>query len=228
MTGQNDTQIPQFLLNKMPDQYSQLLSTLQQEDGIAKMLMRPVYGDEGAGAPTTSQAEVFADLINIHRMDNKALADAVGVEMGIQRITPERTAKLLQDLVQGESLELIQVFNDLEDQREAILRELTDEERVTAHQQTKLNNLYSEMSDDPEEDIDSGDDLNEQVDADGPDDGELEAAVEEAEASLDAEPATDEELQAASEEVQETREEVQEDLEERGVEVDADGDDGGA
>lgn len=140
--------MPSMLWNKLPPKMRGLMSVMQQEDGIAKMLQRPVYGENDDGEPTTSQAEVVADMFNIMRLDVKALGDAAGIDIEVERMTPEAAAGLLQGLVKGESFELVEKFNALEDKRESVLLELTDEETLDDHQSVKESVLYSEVEDD--------------------------------------------------------------------------------
>jgi hypothetical protein len=53
-------------------------------------------------------------------------------------MTPERAAELLQRMVRGESLELVDIFNEIEAQREAVIEELLGEdETIYEHRQLK-------------------------------------------------------------------------------------------
>jgi len=139
--------VPDMIWNQLPPQTRQLFTVLGQEDGLAKVLLQPVYGDDGDGKPTTSQAEVVADMFNIMRLDTKMLAQAVGIEMEVKRMTPERAAELLQGLVKGENFGLIEEFNRMEDQRERVLLELSDEDTLAKHRQIKVENLFSQIAD---------------------------------------------------------------------------------
>lgn len=137
--------IPEFVWSRMPEQTRKLLAVLSDDDGVAKIMLRPVYGEDENGEPTTSQAEIVADMFNIMRLDCKAMADAAGVEMSVQKMTPERAAELLQGLVRGEDFGLIDKFNDLEDKRERVLVEMTDEETVQEHQELKESLLFAQV-----------------------------------------------------------------------------------
>lgn len=165
--------------NPMNGDMMQAMSVLQSENGIAKMMMKPVYAtgpDETQ--PITSQAELVADLFNIERLDTKKMADAVGVELSIQRMTPETAAVLLQAMVRQESLELIEKFNELEEQREQILAELLDEDELQAHREMKEKMAYSVADD-------------EEVDRDGARETPDEADVPEVEVPVDPEDEAD-------------------------------------
>lgn len=108
---------------------------LNGEDGLKKMMLQPAYGGEGEEA--TSQAQLVADMINIMRLDVAELGDAMGVDIEASYMTAERAAELLQRLVRGESLELIEVFNDIEEKRERLLEEAADKETLYSHRETK-------------------------------------------------------------------------------------------
>lgn len=138
---------PDVLWNRIPPKMRKLMTVMQDDNGIANILQQPVYGGGEDGEPTTSQAEVIADMFNIMRLDVKALGEAVGEDISVRRMTPESAAAKLQGLVKGESFELIEDFNELEDKRERILLQLTDEETVEEHQQMKLGLLFSDIAD---------------------------------------------------------------------------------
>jgi len=142
----SESPIPSFLTNQLPDQHQQVVSMMQQEDGLAQMLMQPTLG-EVDGEPQHGQAHVIADMFNIMRMDTKAIGAAVGVDISIKKMTPERSAQLVQELVKGESLELLEAFNAIEEKRERILEEVADEETVQSHQEQKLAALYTQDDD---------------------------------------------------------------------------------
>lgn len=126
---------------------SRLMGIMQGDDGIAKLLQEPTH-DNG----NVSTADIIADVINVQRLDNKRLAEAAGVDVEAHRLTPEMAAHLVQDLVKGDSLELIQVFNELEDQREEILEAMEDEEAVLQHREVKQSVLYHTAGDDETDD----------------------------------------------------------------------------
>jgi hypothetical protein len=121
----------------LPDQVVQMMSLIRQENGIAKVLLQPAYMPDASGEPQVSQAEALADMVNILRLDTKALGEAAGADIEARRVTPERAATMMQDLVKQENMDLITAFNDIEEQHEQVLLELTDEETVEAHRETK-------------------------------------------------------------------------------------------
>lgn len=100
--GVNPRQVAMYL--RSPDK---LASTLQHDVG-------------GMGA---SPAEIMADIVNVQRADTKALADAHGVDVEVDMMTPDRAADLLAGVVDGDGIEIVLVFNELARKRDQILRE---------------------------------------------------------------------------------------------------------
>lgn len=121
----------------------EMLQLLQRENGIATILQQPVYSKDGETEPSVSQAEIIADLINLMRLDIKRIAAAEDVEVEITRIRPEQAAILVQGLIKGDSLELVDVFNGIEEQRETVLEAILDEDEYEKHIATKENVLFS-------------------------------------------------------------------------------------
>lgn len=138
--------IPDALMSRLPDDVRNLMAIMQQDDGIAKMLLRPVYAPGGGQEPNVSQAEVVADMFNILRLDTKAIGEAAGVDIEAKRMTPEKAAMMLQELVEGESLELTDHFDAIEESREDILRALADEETVEEHREVKQQVSYVQQA----------------------------------------------------------------------------------
>jgi hypothetical protein len=150
---QKPDNIPGILWGQMPDKAKKMMSVMNAPDGIKQLVMRPVYGSD-PNNPTTSQAEIVADYINIFRLDLKRLGEAADIDIEANRMEPERAAELVQELVKGEGSELMVALNDIEDRHEMVLEALTDEETVEAHRETKNSVLYSEIADATSEDDD--------------------------------------------------------------------------
>jgi len=104
------------------DQLSTIMQTLNSENGLAKMMQQPAF--EGEAGNEFSQADLIADVINILRMDTKRIAEATGIDIEISKMTPERAAELLQGVAKGDDLGLIDIFDEIEDQRMKVLEEL--------------------------------------------------------------------------------------------------------
>lgn len=121
---------------------NELMGMLQNPDAMKQMMQKEAFEDEETGH-TYSQADLVADVINILRMDTKRLGAAAGVDVEIARMTPDKAAELIQNLAHGEGMELIDVFDDIEDQRMSVLTALEDEETVEEYMATKRRMLYS-------------------------------------------------------------------------------------
>lgn len=90
-----------------------------------------------------SPAEIFADLINVMRADQVRLAAAVGVDLDVQRMTPERAAQLLAGTVGGDGVELVKMFNQEAENRDKILRELLDEDEHEDFMERKHASMFT-------------------------------------------------------------------------------------
>lgn len=110
------------------DQLSTIMQTLNSENGLAKMMQQPAF--EGEAGNEFSQADLIADVINILRMDTKRIAEAAGIDIEISKMTPERAAELLQGVAKGDDLGLIDIFDEIEDQRMKVLEELEGADAV--------------------------------------------------------------------------------------------------
>jgi len=114
-----------------------LQNYLQNPSGIADMLTKI---DDGTG---DSPAEVFADVINIIRADHVAIGRATGVTIEVERMHPDRAADLLTGSLDGRGAEIVETFNELEDQRERILLEVADRETLEQHREQKRNTTFT-------------------------------------------------------------------------------------
>jgi len=104
------------------------VSKILRNGGVEEILKKPVFPGAGSDEPEYSQAEVIADVINVMRLDNQALGDAVGIKITVSKITEDRVAEMLSESVNGDPTELVAVFNELEAQRDRILQEIMEEE----------------------------------------------------------------------------------------------------
>lgn len=95
---------------------------------VGDLLKKPVYPGPDSEEPEYSQAQVIADVINVMRLDNRALGETVGVDVTVSRITEDRVAEMLGDAVQGDPSDFVETFNELEQQRDRILREMMEED----------------------------------------------------------------------------------------------------
>lgn len=120
----------------------QVMEMMQSEGGMKKMMQKPAFENQATGHEF-SQADLIADVVNILRMDTKRMAEAHDMDMEISKMTPERAAELLQGVAKGEDLGLIDVFDEIEDQRMLILKEIEGEEPLVEYAQMKQQMLYT-------------------------------------------------------------------------------------
>jgi hypothetical protein len=103
---------------------------MRDPEGIAEMLTES--GEHG-----DSPAEIFADIINVHRLDIRRLGMALGVDVDAPKMSPERAGELLAGTVAGEGVDLVVMFNSLAEQRDQLLREELDDEEYRAFMEAK-------------------------------------------------------------------------------------------
>lgn len=112
----------------MGDVSPRRVMTMLRGGNVGELLKEPVYPGPGGDEPEYSQAQVIADVINVMRLDNRALGETVGVDIMVTRITEDRVAEMLGSAVEGDPTDLVETFNELEEQRDRILREMMDED----------------------------------------------------------------------------------------------------
>lgn len=123
---------------------------MQSPDRLASMMMKDMPGWEA------TPAEILADIINVMRADQKALAQAQGVDMTIDLMTEDRAAALMAGITDGDAVELVRVFNAMAKDRDKILEAAMDEEDYQDFMARKTSVM---MTDDPDTwDGDDGDD----------------------------------------------------------------------
>jgi len=140
--GTDSGKLASILRNQLPPGVARAMSMVQQENGLARLMMQPAYLPDENGKNQVSQAEVICDMMNILRLDSKALANAAGVEITIKQMTPKKAAILLQDAIKGENLDIVEEFAKEEERREAILEALTDEGTVEELRQHKQQTSF--------------------------------------------------------------------------------------
>jgi hypothetical protein len=128
---------------------NEIMGILNSPNGLKQVMMQPAFQNEGTGHEF-SQADLIADVINILRMDTKRIADAHGLDVEIDRMTPDRAAELLQGVAEGEDLGLVEIFDEIEDQRMMILAHLEGEDEMEQYLEMKQSMLYT-VPDDPQE-----------------------------------------------------------------------------
>ena len=127
--------------------YSKVFSLLKNPEGVADLLTET--NTETGNSP----AEVLADVVNVIRADTKMLGTLHGVEVEVKQMSPERAAELLAGSLDGGGVELIEVFNELEDQRGRILAEAMSTVSYRAYQRRKQASLYTSGGEDETDDV---------------------------------------------------------------------------
>jgi phage gp29-like protein len=130
------------------ENFTQLMSVLQSDDGLKQVMLRPAFEDAESGLEF-SQAELIADVINILRMDTKRMGEVHDVPIEINQMTPEHAAELLQGVAKGDDMGLIEIFDEIEDQRMKILEAIEGEDAVEEYSDLKMELLYT--TSDPDE-----------------------------------------------------------------------------
>lgn len=127
---------------------SQVMGVLNSPNGLAQMMLEPAF--ENDAGHEFSQAELIADVVNIERMDLKRLAQAVNdnpdlddVDISVSQMTPERSAQMLQGIAKGDDLGIIDVFDELEDQRMTILAAIIGDEATDEYTAVKRSMLFT-------------------------------------------------------------------------------------
>lgn len=108
---------------------------MRNPEGIAEMLT-------DTGPTGDSPAEIFADIVNVHRADIRRLGLALGVDVEAEIMSPERAGELLAGTVAGDGVELVVMFNEMAAKRDQLLREALDEdehEEFMAGKQAMMN-----------------------------------------------------------------------------------------
>lgn len=121
---------------------NQMMGMLSNPNGISQIMMQDAFEDEETGYKF-SQADLIADVINILRMDTKRIAEANDVDIEISQMTPERAAELLQGVAQGNDMDIIEIFDEIENKRMTILTEIEDESAKQEYMSQKRRVLYS-------------------------------------------------------------------------------------
>lgn len=112
------------------------------EGGIKGMLLEETFQDPDTGH-TYGQAHLVADVINVMRMDTKQMAALHGIDIEVEKMSPERAAELLEDVAKNDGMGIIEVFQEIEDQQDIILKQKMTEEQHDKYMNFKEEMLYS-------------------------------------------------------------------------------------
>lgn len=110
--------------------------------GIKNLLLRENYQDPETGH-TYSQAALIADIINVMRMDTKQMAALHGIDVEVDKMQPERAAELIENIASDNGVDIVEVFQDIEDQRDLILKQKLSEDQHEQYMEFKRGMLFS-------------------------------------------------------------------------------------
>lgn len=110
--------------------------------GISQMLLQDQYEDPDTGHQY-SQADLIADVVNVMRMDAKQIAALHGIDVEVSKMTPEHAAKLMESVTKDSGVDIISVFQDIEDKHDKTLQHLFDESDHQEYMEFKEQMLYS-------------------------------------------------------------------------------------
>lgn len=114
-----------------------LMGLMRDPSGIEDMLLQE---NENTG---DSPAAIFADLVNVQRADTARLAAHHGVQVDVQRMTPERAAELLAGTVSGDGVEIVEMFNEEAERRDRVLQEILDDDEYDEFMQAKTQSMFT-------------------------------------------------------------------------------------
>lgn len=106
--------------------------SLRNPSRLASLLTEDVPGIEA------SSAEVLADIINVHRADVRRLGQVHDVDIDVDLMTEQRAADLVAGIVDGNGMELVEVFNELAEKRNQILVAALDDEEHSQFMSQKV------------------------------------------------------------------------------------------
>lgn len=128
----------------------EMMAMLKGDGGVEELMKQPVYENEYG---SFSQAELMADVINILRMDTKQVGATHGVDIEVEKITPEKTAWVLAQMVDGNTEPIVDIFNDIEDQHHDVMEAVMDPEEFGSYLEFKESQLYTTSGSQPIEDV---------------------------------------------------------------------------
>jgi hypothetical protein len=128
-----------------------MASKMRDPEGIAEMLT------DADGATGDSPAEIFADIVNVHRADIRRLGMVLGVDVDAENMTPERAGELLAGTVAGDGVDLVVMFNGMAEKRDRLLREALDGDQYEQFMDAKTSMMHTGDPGDFDAEGDGGD-----------------------------------------------------------------------
>lgn len=110
--------------------------------GIKQLLLRETFQDPETGHQF-SQAALVADVVNVMRMDVKQMCRLHGIDVEVEKMSPERAAELLESVAQNDGMGIIEVFQTIEEKRDHVFQQEMTEEQYEQYQAFKREMLYS-------------------------------------------------------------------------------------
>lgn len=118
------------------------LMSFLSDGGIKKMLLDPEFQNPETGHKY-SQADLVADVINVMRMDAKQVCLLHGIDVEVEKMSPERAAELLEDVAKDSGTAIIEVFQDIEDKRDHVFKQEMTDEQYEKYMSFKEDMLFS-------------------------------------------------------------------------------------
>jgi succinylglutamate desuccinylase len=113
-----------------------------QAGGIKELLLQDQYQNPETGF-SWSQADLVADVINVMRMDVKQMCAIHGIEVEVNKMSPERAAELLEGVAKNDGVEIIEVFEAIENKRDHVFKQELSEEEYQQYMEFKEGMLFS-------------------------------------------------------------------------------------
>jgi len=88
-------------------------------------------------------ADLVADVINVMRMDVKQICAIHGIEVEVNKMSPERAAELLEGVAKNDGVEIIEVFEAIENKRDHVFKQELSESEYEQYMEFKEGMLYS-------------------------------------------------------------------------------------
>lgn len=110
--------------------------------GIKELLLQDQYQNPDTGY-SWSQADLVADVINVMRMDAKQMCAIHGIEVEVNKMSPERAAELLEGVAKNDGVEIIEVFEEIENKRDHVFKQQMTEDGYGQYMAFKEEMLYS-------------------------------------------------------------------------------------
>jgi|GEM_PF-754008 hypothetical protein len=110
--------------------------------GIKQLLLQKTFQDPRS-SHEYSQADLVADVVNVMRMDAKQMCALHDIKVEVDKMSPERSAELLEDVAKNEGVGIIDVFQQIEEKRDKVFRQKMTDEQYDQYIRFKESMLYS-------------------------------------------------------------------------------------